>query len=394
MKIQRTRSILVKFLILKKHREKAQLVSYFSSSSNCTVSILKMQHLKNLKNFLTPNSNSNATTPSPTPSSYSSSSTLSSASTRSEHENNSPTTKRSSLKTTMNDSKDVEDETTEKVITTNLTTPATTVTRNNKQKPALFRATLQESTKRLTNLLHTNINIRSKQTAASSTSPPEQKRSASSKFLRSSSMNFLSNREANNTNKMSFESSETNNETEVQNPKPSKKHLLQNDQLDRQTLIDWLNDDLEELTHHFEATSNEPSEQSSSQLSGLKFMETNEVTSIAYFQLASHAKDLITKCEYLCEQIDSNAHLYDFSENVKANGYRSVVKVYDSCCRHLLLLVSELNEKKNTFFFQLKLISSKPLPKLNTTLKEFQAWVSYKVIKPSLVEGNAMNSQD
>ena len=143
---------------------------------------------------------------------------------------------------------------------------------------------------------------------------------------------------------------------------------------------------------HFELASKESNDQSSSQLSGLRFMETNEVTSVAYFQLSSHAKELITKCEYLCEQIECNAHLYDFSENVKANGYRSIIKVYDSCCRHLLLLVSELNEKKNTFFFQLKLISSKPLPKMNTTLKEFQAWVNFYAIKRAFKSLNILNN--
>ncbi len=195
-------------------------------------------------------------------------------------------------------------------------------------------------------------------------------------------MNFLSNRENNSNNAAHMSNHKTspnefnNNNQSSSSSKPSKKILLQNDELDRCFINEWLNDDLEELMHHFEAVVNEPQNNNNDQAAALKFMETNEVTSMAYFQLASHAKELITKCEYLCQQIEANAHLYDYGENVKANGYRSIVNVYDSCCRHLLLLVSDLNEKKNTFFFQLKLISSKPLPKLNTNLKEFQAWVN------------------
>ena len=229
-------------------------------------------------------------------------------------------------------------------------------------KPVLFRVSLQESTKRLTNMLHIRSLVKQTNSTSSSTSPPETKRS--SKFLRSNSTNFTNN-------------SKTGGDGDPQTM--SRKQLLQSDQLDRECLNTWLCQDLDELINHFEAASNETSEQTAAaQLSGLKFMETNEVSSTAYLQLASHARHLMVKCDFLCKQLETSVHLYDFSENVKANGYRSLIKVYDSCCRHMLMLVNELNEKKNTFFFQLKLISSKPLPKLNTNLKEFQAWVSVK----------------
>jgi hypothetical protein len=425
---KRTNKILVNIFndnINKIQREKAAQKRILKLYPQTISSTLTMQHLKNLKNFLTTTTTTTTDTitnsPSPTPSSYS---TLSSSSTRSElFDTNSPIITINTTPTT--ELKYVEDDSLAEVslppppssssLTITPTSSMAVMRTNNKkqeQKPALFRVTLQESTKRLSNLLQatTNISIRSKHSqassssssaaaaasgGASSTSPPEQKRS--SKFIRSSSMNFLNNRENNNNNNNNMSNNNKTSPNEFSNNtnhnssfKPSKKNLLHNDELNRSFINDWLNADLEELMHHFEAVVNEPQSNSSNQdqsaaVAALKFMETNEVTSMAYFQLASHAKELITKCEYLCEQLEANAHLYDFGENVKANGYRSIVNVYDSCCRHLLLLVSDLNEKKNTFFFQLKLISSKPLPKLNTNLKEFQAWVnvfkSFKISK-------------
>jgi hormone-sensitive lipase len=261
-------------------------------------------------------------------------------------------------------------------------TTATTTTPSSikYQKPVQFRKSLQESTKRLTNLLHANMNIRSlatKSTTPQAAATAETKRS--SKFLRSSSINFMENRQA--TNDINDNNEDTSMPCNVTGPNTSgevsRKQLLQMDQLERVPMLEWLHSDLNELINHFEVgfSPNLDDNVLVHAAATIKFMETNEVSSVAYFQLASHAKLILSKCDLLCKQIEPNAHLYDFSEQVKANGYRSILSVYDSACRHLLLLVSDLNEKKNTFLFQLKLMSSKPLPKMNTNLKDFQAWV-------------------
>jgi hypothetical protein len=261
-------------------------------------------------------------------------------------------------------------------------TTATTTTPSSikYQKPVQFRKSLQESTKRLTNLLHANMNIRSlatKSTTPQAAATAETKRS--SKFLRSSSINFMENRQA--TNDINDNNEDTSRPCNVTGPNTSgevsRKQLLQMDQLERVPMLEWLHSDLNELINHFEVgfSPNLDDNVLVHAAATIKFMETNEVSSVAYFQLASHAKLILSKCDLLCKQIEPNAHLYDFSEQVKANGYRSILSVYDSACRHLLLLVSDLNEKKNTFLFQLKLMSSKPLPKMNTNLKDFQAWV-------------------
>ena len=140
--------------------------------------------------------------------------------------------------------------------------------------------------------------------------------------------------------------------------------LLRKDKLNSVYLKKWLYIELEESINYFSKDSNE----SKHLFYDVNFLKTNEANSRVYHQLTSYAKSLLQNCDLKSKTILENAYLFDISENIRANGYRSVVRAYDSCCRHLLMLLINMNEKKNKFFFQ--------MTNLSFYLKELQAWVS------------------
>lgn len=123
---------------------------------------------------------------------------------------------------------------------------------------------------------------------------------------------------------------------------------------------------LDELIKHFQQTCDETIPSGNS-----NFMETSDISAQTYLNLTQHAKECFTKCLKLYKKIESNAHKYDFDTQIKSNGYWSILRVFESCASRLLFVLSDLNEKKNTFFFQLKLSSSF----LSPNLKDYQAWV-------------------
>jgi len=150
----------------------------------------------------------------------------------------------------------------------------------------------------------------------------------------------------------------------------TKKELLKMDKLDRFQVKKWLDDELSKFMNDIRTSLNKPTEQ----VNDNSFLETNDVSKKTYFHLAAYATNLLEECEISSEKLLKYAHLFDFSESIKGNGYRLVVRNYDSCCRHLLLLLIELNEKRTGIMFQMTLFSQNV--KLNNDLKELQAWVS------------------
>ena len=311
-----------------------------------------MQHIKSIKNFLTP-SNSNGTNGSSQPPSKVSVSQPTSPvlnpteNTRTTvSANSSPNAEIITIKHTeqlilTNNGSGTENDPKATAMTT-LNSINTTIRTSFNSK---FNMNLNESTKRLSNLLQFNRNTSTNTQKPSSRTRP--------KFLRSNSF-------ANNFKHKNREAS-LNDESTL-----SKKYLTQNEDIEPNLLFGWLSNSLDELIQHFQLEEINESKET-------LFMETSETSSNTYRQLAEHGKLLMARCGFLYKQIESNAHLYDFSESIKANGYRSLLKIYESCCRRLLMVVHELNEKKNTFLFQIKLMNT-PLAS-NANLKDFQTWL-------------------
>ena len=313
-----------------------------------------MQHIKSIKNFLTP-SNSNGTQP---PSKISVSQPTSPVLNPTENTrtsvsaNSSPNAETITIKHTeqlilTNSGSGTENDPKATAMTT-LNSINTTIRTSFNSK---FNMNLNESTKRLSNLLQFNRNS----STTTAQKPANQTSSRTRpKFLRSNSF-------ANNFKHKSREAS-LNDESTL-----SKKYLTQNEDIEPNLLFGWLSTSLDELIQHFQLEEDIDSKET-------LFMDTSETSSNTYRQLAEHGKLLMARCGFLYKQIESNAHLYDFSESIKANGYRSLLKIYESCCRRLLMVVHELNEKKNTFLFQIKLMQNTPLAS-NANLKDFQTWL-------------------
>jgi hypothetical protein len=152
----------------------------------------------------------------------------------------------------------------------------------------------------------------------------------------------------------------------------TKKQLLNNNDLKNDVLFEWLDNELNDLILHFK----QESRYSPVSYNEKHFLDTTEETSQTYFKLASFARESLRKCLVLYKQIETNAHHYDYDENIKSNGYRSMLRGFDSCCRRLLKVVQNLNERKSGFLFQFKLSNSNlPALSMNSTIKEFQTWV-------------------
>ena len=152
----------------------------------------------------------------------------------------------------------------------------------------------------------------------------------------------------------------------------TKKQLLNSNDLKNDVLFEWLDSELNDLILHFkQETSYSPPNDNEKH-----FLDTTEETSHTYFKLASYARELLRKCLILYKNVEQNAHHYDYDENIKSNGYRSMLKGFDSCCRRMLKLVQNLNERKSGFLFQFKLSNSNlPALSMNSIMKEFQTWV-------------------
>jgi hypothetical protein len=71
---------------------------------------------------------------------------------------------------------------------------------------------------------------------------------------------------------------------------------------------------------------------------------------------------------FLNSKLEINAIFYDYDHNLKSNGYRSLLKIFDNCCRRTLIVICELNEKKT------RVSSIFPAKLMNTNLKEVQTW--------------------
>jgi hypothetical protein len=148
------------------------------------------------------------------------------------------------------------------------------------------------------------------------------------------------------------------------------KELLKMDMLDRLQIMKWLKDELNSFTEYLK----KKSKKSIKPMSDKKFLETNDVSVKTYFQLTSYAASLLKTSDALSKRILKYAPLFDFSETIKGNGYHLVVRNFDSCCRHLLIMLIKLNEKRMNILFQMSL--TKRTIMLNSDLKELQAWVS------------------
>ena len=102
-------------------------------------------------------------------------------------------------------------------------------------------------------------------------------------------------------------------------------------------------------------------------------LEASEVSPHLYLNLSKHGKELLRRCVSHYNNLQDAAAQYDFdTEQMPANGYRSLNQVFENCCRRLISVTRELNDKKKSIFFVFKF----NLPaSLSTILKDYQIWL-------------------
>lgn len=223
---------------------------------------------------------------------------------------------------------------------------------------ARLHKSLNDSTKRISTLLQ----FRS--TSAKSSQQQQQAKGSNTrpKFLRSSSS--CTNIKSKKLNRSNFQNESFDLVSTV-----SEQDL---EKLESNKLFERMNSILEDLIKHFKQTCDE-----SSLSADFNFMETSDQSAQTYLKLTMHAQNVMTKCLDLYRKIELNVDKYDFDPKVKSNGYRSLLRVFESCAQRLFLVLNDLNEKKGKFYFQLKLNNSNlPASFLNSNLiRDFQTWL-------------------
>ena len=98
-----------------------------------------------------------------------------------------------------------------------------------------------------------------------------------------------------------------------------------------------------------------------------KELKTLALTNVQYFESGKqsyHAKFHIS-FKLLYEYVDvgiepsyrelsKHLHLYDFSPSIKGNGYRSLLRIVDKCCLHLLQLSRYIPSVRDSILFRKK----------------------------------------
>lgn len=62
--------------------------------------------------------------------------------------------------------------------------------------------------------------------------------------------------------------------------------------------------------------------------------------------------DSVESLVSLVENVEEKSHLYDFSEEVKGNGYTSWLKNADIVVNRTLRILEEVTSRRNTYFFR------------------------------------------
>ncbi len=223
---------------------------------------------------------------------------------------------------------------------------------------ARFQKTLQDSTKRFSNIFRVSSAKQQQQQPGQSSTPSKNTKRNRPKFLKSKSADH---RDHNQNERGSLYPNGSS---------LSKKELLQSDHLSADQIIEYLIINLDNMIEYFHSPS--LNEQNSA---SIDFMQSTEASASTYYRLAEHAKHVLFKCLLLYKKIEENATAYDFERHMPSNGYRSLLKIFESCCRRLLFKLIDINEKKSTFLFQLKLMNSTIPNAINTNIKEFQTWI-------------------
>jgi len=99
-----------------------------------------------------------------------------------------------------------------------------------------------------------------------------------------------------------------------------------------------------------------------------KFLDSVDTSLKTFHDLATYAKSILNRCLISYMELERHSALFDYSKSVPSNGYRSLLKAFESCCKRMFIVVSGLNDTKNGFMFKLN--------KTRTVcLKDFQTWV-------------------
>ena len=62
--------------------------------------------------------------------------------------------------------------------------------------------------------------------------------------------------------------------------------------------------------------------------------------------------DLIDEAQPLYKEVEGFCKIYDFDERLKANGYRSFLKIFDSAINHTLKILKYVTENRSSLLFR------------------------------------------
>ena len=241
-----------------------------------------------------------------------------------------------------------------------LLTPSSAFTGSKPTYSSKLTKSLNESTKRISNLFQ--LSNKSADTTIASASPT-LKPVIRSKFLRSNTTARLATPE-DETSSQFFNVNSDNNNRSLNNSL-TKKQLLHSEHLSPESIFQTLSADLDKLAKYFE-------QQAAGQalLDYSNFIETADVTPVVYFSLMRHAQELLRSTLIVYNQVEINAIFYDFDHALKSSGYRSLLRTFENCCRRTLLVLYELNEKKSRIGSSLL-----PVKLMSKNLREVQTWI-------------------
>jgi hypothetical protein len=166
-------------------------------------------------------------------------------------------------------------------------------------RTAKLTKSINESTKRFSNLLQFNRNGNSykgedeSSVNAYDVAAGELKRTGRAKFLRSNTLSSLRS-------KKRLDPNDPNAAAQPSTAHLTKKQVLQNDDLDPESVFATLNTDLDRLMQYFEETGGASATQ---QLEYSYFMETTDVTPAVYLSLLRHTKEVVRSTLVIYNQV-------------------------------------------------------------------------------------------
>lgn len=146
-------------------------------------------------------------------------------------------------------------------------------------------------------------------------------------------------------------------------------------------LFETLNNELDSLVEHFKANlesiesplfDKQASTENQLYTVSPSCVDTSDTSSNTYYFLTTYAKKVLNKTIDHYTELNKHVEEFDYSPKVKSNGYRSLMTIFEQCCKKLLSVVNQLNNTKSSFLFQFKLNTTLPG---TMNIKDYQTWV-------------------